>query len=135
MLQSGCKLKLATAKNGYVVSYAFGKKKRVVLNFVFRKKALVIRIYGDNVRQYHDFLDCLPVEMQQSIKKAPNCKRFEVPPKCNSKCGGNVFTMDGTQYQKCRYSCFMFEVNDSSIPAITTFIKNELEARNNDRLC
>jgi len=129
LLQSGCKLKLSSAKNGYVVSYAYGKKTRVILNFVFRKKALVVRIYGDNARQYLDFLNSLPVAMKKTIEKAPNCKRFEVPPKCNSLCGGNVFTMDGIQYQKCRYSCFMFVVDDISIPAITTFINNELSAR------
>jgi hypothetical protein len=40
MLQGGCKLKLTPAKSGYVVSYAHGKSKRVIMNFVFRKKGL-----------------------------------------------------------------------------------------------
>ena len=48
LLTNGCKLKMASANIGYVVSYQHGRKKRVVLNFVFRKTGLVARIYGNN---------------------------------------------------------------------------------------
>ena len=129
LLGSGCTLKLATAKNGYVVSYTHIKSKRVIMNFVFRKKGLVTRIYGDNVGQYPDILKSLPEKMLKSIEKAPNCKRFENPPRCSPKCGGYVFAINDTQYQKCRYNCFMFEVDDESIPYITMFLENELKER------
>ena len=130
MTQYGCKLKIATSKSGYVVSYTHAKSKKVILNFVFRKSGLVVRIYGDSVGQYLDLLEALPDKMRKVIEKAPSCKRFEDPPRCNSKCGGYVFILGGTQYQKCRYNCFMFGVDHESIPFIDRFIENEVGARN-----
>ena len=130
LLQNDCKIKLTQAKNGYVVSYPHGKKKRVVMNFVFRKSGLVVRIYGDHVGQYLDLLETLPENMKKSIEKAPACKRFEDPPKCSQNCVGYVFNMDEKQHQKCRYNAFMFEVNDENIPFIRTLVEKELEARN-----
>jgi len=132
LLQNNCKLKLTQAKNGYVVSYPHGKKKRVVMNFVFRKNGLVARIYGDNIGQYLDFLESLPDKMTEGIKKAPNCKRFDDPPKCSENCIGYIFTHKGEQYQKCRYNCFMLEVDEESIPFIRTFIEKELEIRSKE---
>jgi len=129
LLIDGCKLKITSAKNGYVVSYQHGRKKRVVLNFVFRKIGLVARIYGDNVGAYSDVLGSLPDSIKNSVKKAPSCKRFDDPPRCNSNCRGYVFSIDDVQYQKCRYNCFMFEVCDESIPLIRTFIEKELALR------
>ena len=129
MLECGCTLKMALAKNGYVVSYNYGKKKRVIMNFVFRKGVLFSRIYGDYVGQYADILDTFPKKIIKSITKAPVCKRFEDPSKCNQKCGGYMFTMNGTQYQKCRYSCFLFAVDDESIPVIRTLYEHELKCR------
>ena len=131
MLGEGCKLKMQLAKNGYVVSYSHGKTKRVVMNFVFRKSGLIARIYGDNVGQYENFLETLPEAMKKDIENSPKCKRFNEPPGCNSKCGGNVFTLGGTLYQKCRYNCFMFNVNDECIPFIRGFLEHELQAREN----
>ena len=129
MLNNGCALKITTAKNGFVVSYQHLAKKRVVMNFVFRKKGLVVRIYGDHVGEYPEFLEKFPETMKESIRKAPSCKRFDTPPKCNSKCGGYVFNLGNTQYQKCRYSCFMYVVDDERIPFITAHIERELAAR------
>ena len=129
LLNNGCVLKMANAKNGFVVSYQHVAKKRVVMNFVFRKNGLVARIYGDHVGEYPEFLETLPDSMRISIQTAPACKRFDNPPKCNSKCGGYVFSIGGMQYQKCRYNCFLFVVSDESIPFITTHIEKELAAR------
>jgi len=129
LLKNGNKLKMTSAKNGYVVSYQYGKKKRVLMNFVFRKSGLVARIYGDHVGQYLELLESLPESMKKAVNKAPVCKRFEDPPKCNSKCVGYVFSFDGAQQQKCRYNCFLFEVNNESIPFIQTMIEKELECR------
>jgi len=129
MLQNGCKLKLMLAKNGYVVSYPHGKSKRVIMNFVFRKKCLVARIYGDFIGQYAEILETLPEKMKSTIEKAPVCKRFEDPSQCNSKCGGYVFALKDTQFQKCRYSCFMFRVDNETAPFIQTFLENELRIR------
>jgi len=129
LLQNDNKLKMTSAKNGYVVSYQYGKKKRVLMNFVFRKSGLVARIYADHIGQYIDVLESVSVSMKKAVEKAPKCKRFEEPTSCNPKCSGYVFTLGDTQHQKCRYNCFMFNVNDESIPFIRTMIEKELECR------
>ena len=132
LLQNDCKLKMTSAKNGYVVSYQYGKKKRVLLNFVFRKSRLVTRIYADHIGQYVDLLETVSVNMKRAVEKAPKCKRFEEPTSCNPKCSGYVFNMGGVQHQKCRYNCFMFEVTDESIPFIRTIVEKELKCRSEE---
>ena len=129
MVKNECTLKMTDAKNGYVVSYQQGKKKRVILNFVFRKNGLHARIYADHVAQYLDLLESLPESMKKAVVKAPSCKRFDDPPKCNSKCIGYIFTIADTQHQKCRYNCFLFLVTNESIPHIWTLVEKELSLR------
>lgn len=124
LLQSGCKVKYQLAKSGYVVSYSHIKDKHVVANFVFRKSGLVIRIYGDYVNRYIEFMETLPDTMIKAIEKAPDCKL------CNSRClKGYVFSIKGTRHQKCRYNSFMFAINDESIPYIKGFLENEIRER------
>lgn len=128
LLDCGCKLKLQTAKSGgYIVSYQHGKSKRVLLNFVFRKSGLVARIYGDHTQQYADFLNSLPEQMVKAIEKSGSeCKL------CNARCPkGYVFSIQDKSYSKCRYNCFMFPVDEDSIPYIEAFIKNEMVERDN----
>jgi len=127
--ENGCTLKVTDAKSGCMVSYQYGKKKRVVLNFVFRKSGLQARVYCGHVGQYLETIEALPDEMKKSIEKAPKCKRFEDPPKCSPKCIGYVFPLAGTHHQKCRYYSFFFEVNDGTIPHIRTLVKKELSCR------
>jgi len=129
LLENDCKLKMASAKNGYVVSYQYGKKKRVLMNFVFRKSGLVTRIYADHIGQFIDVLEAAPESMKKTVIKAPVCKRFEDPTSCNSKCGGYLFNLSDAQHQKCRYNCFLFVVNEESIPHIRMMIEKELECR------
>jgi hypothetical protein len=129
LIEKKCRMKMDVAKNGYLVSYS-DEKKRVIANFVFRKVGLVIRIYGDAVSQYNDFLETLPDEMVKAIEKAPVCKRLIDITKCNSKCRmGYEFTLKGVRYQKCQYNCFMFPVTYESIPYITGILERELAAR------
>ena len=128
--ENGYKLKLDAAKSGYVASYSHAKAKRVIMNFVFRKGGLVIRIYGDHVNRYINFMQTLPESMVKTIEKSPVCKRLLDPNQCNSRCGmGYDFEIKGNRNQKCRYNCFMFEVNDENIPFIKQFIENEIRER------
>lgn len=130
LLLNGCTIKIALAKNGYLVSYTYAKMKRVIMNFVFRKKGLVIRIYGDHVNKYMDFLETLPEAMIKSIEKSPVCKRLVDPVTCNSRCSmGYDFKIHGAHYQRCKYNCFMFEVNEENNPFLKTFLENELKER------
>lgn len=128
LLQNGCTINILSAKSGYVVSYYYSKK--VIANYVFRKKGLLIRIYAENIGSYGGFLDGLPEEMIKAIEKASACKRLLDPLKCNSRCPmGYVFTLKGEDYKKCRYGCFMFQVNAESEPYIKTFLEKELKER------
>lgn len=130
LIQNGCKIKIDLAKNGYLVSYSHAKTKRVVANFVFRKNGLVIRIYGDYINKYIDFAETLPAAMIKSIEKAPVCKRLIDPTTCNSRCSmGYDFTIKGVQYKRCKYNCFMFEINDDNIPFVKAFLENEIKER------
>lgn len=130
LLENDCSVKIESAKSGYVVSYSLNKTKKVVANYVFRKKGLIIRIYGDYVSNYMEFINTLPEEMAKAIEKAPVCKRLVDPAKCNSRCPmGYVFTLKGTEYQKCRYNSFMFLINDENTSYIKTFLEHELEER------
>lgn len=130
LLESGCGLKMQLAKSGHVVSYTDPKTKKVTANFVSRKKGPVVRIYGDNAYKYMDFLESLPEAMIKFVGKSPDCKRLLDPAKCNQKCPmGYTLTLNGDTYKKCRYGCFMFEMNADSAPYIKTFLENELRER------
>lgn len=127
LLENGCKSTIELKKTGYFVSYTFNKTKKSIVNFVFRKKGLIIRIYGENAYKYLEFLDTLPNEMVSSIKKAPVCKRLINPNDCNSKCSmGYDFVIKDTHFQKCRYNCFMFDINNENNDYIKTFVEHEL---------
>lgn len=124
---SGCKIEVKEAKSGYVVSYLYNKK--TLLNYVFRKKGIIARIYGNHVIDYMEFLDTLPDGMVKAIQDAPDCKRLLNPRDCNPKCAmGNDFILRGQRHQKCRYSAFMFLLCEENNPFIKSFIKSELEA-------
>ena len=130
LLKSGYKVKIEMAKSGFLVSYSDAKSKRSIANFVFRKSGLVVRIYGEHVNQYLDFIEMLPDSMVKTIDKAPICKRLVDPTACNSRCPmGYDFMMKGKHHQKCRYSGFMFQVNDESVPVIKTFLEREVKER------
>lgn len=130
LLNNGCKYKIEAAKSGFVVSYSHPETKKVVVNYVFRKSGLIIRIYGDNINKYADILDKLPDGMVKAIQKAPVCKRLVDPEKCNSRCAmGYQFNLKGTDYQKCRYSSFMFEIKDENYASVRDFLEHELKER------
>ena len=125
----GCKLELKQARNGYVASYQL--KKKVVCNFVFRKKGMLFRLYGDNYKHYSAILEHLPASMQKEIAAASVCKRLVVDPQsCNPKCHmGYDITIQGNHYQPCRYNGLMFLITDESKPYIRQLATQEILAR------
>jgi hypothetical protein len=129
LLNNGCKVTFEEKKSGLLASYKHTKSKKALLNFVFRKQGIIVRIYGENAYKYLDFLNTLPEEMVQSIADATVCKRL-VYNECSLKCGGYDVTIGGERFQKCRYSGFMFLVTDKSIPFIKSFVENEITERN-----
>ena len=126
----GYKCKIENKANGFLVSYGQPKTRRVILNFLARKKGLYTRIYGDHCGAYADFLRALPGDMEKEIAGASNCKRLLDPADCNSRCPmGYDFAVGENAYKKCRYSCFQFLVTPESIPVIEAFIEKERGAR------
>ena len=85
--KSGCTYKIEAAKSGHVLSYILPRSKKVLLNYVFRKNGMIVRIYGDFVNNYSDILETLPKGMADSIEKSPPCKRLNDLTKCNSRWG------------------------------------------------
>jgi len=128
LTEQGCVMTLKKAASGHVVSYA--KNKKVIANFVSRKKGPMVRVYGDNVNKYPCFIETLPEAMLKAIDKAPACKRLLDPATCNSRCSmGYDFTVKDTHHKKCKYSCFMFELNDTNFPYIKDFLEREAKER------
>lgn len=126
LIELGCKIEIKSAKSGYMVSYIYNKK--TMANYVFRKKRMLVRIYGVHVNDYEEFLETLPDGMVLAIQKASVCKRMADPTACNSKCSmGYDFWLKGEHYQKCRNSAFMFLVCPKNNPFIQSFMINEVK--------
>lgn len=126
LMELGCKIEIKSAKSGYMVSYLYNKK--TVANYVFRRKGMLVRIYGVHVGEYEKVLETLPDKMIREIQKAPICKRLADPTACNPKCSmGYDFWLKGEHYQKCRNSAFLFLVCPQNNPFIQSLILNEVE--------
>jgi len=128
MLKNGCKPTFEEKKSGLLGSYKHTKTKRSVINLLFRKKGFIVRIYGENIGEYPDFLNSLPAKMVESINGASICKRL-VHNTCSPKCLGYDFKIEGKHFQKCRYNCFEFLVTNKSKKYIKSFVENETKAR------
>lgn len=130
LTENGCTVKVELAKSGYVVSFHHPGSNRVIVNYIFRKKGLLVRVYGDNVGEYQELLSTFPEAIQKDIVKAPICRRLHDPNKCNGRCPmGNVFTLQGEEHKKCRYSNFMIRLDDESGPFVRELVLHELRAR------
>jgi hypothetical protein len=128
LLDNGCKVTFEEKKSGFLASYKIGKPQRAIMNFVFRRKGILTRIYGEGISGYPDLLNALPEEMVKSIEKAGICKRL-VHDTCSPKCIGYDFTIGNEHFQKCRYSCFEFLLTDESNPYIRAFVEHEIKER------
>lgn len=128
-LNNGCKLEIKEAKQGYVVTYTYAKdKKRVALmNYVFRKSGMLVRIYARHVGMYQSFLNSLPENMKKSVLKAGDCKRLTGTSECSPTCtAGYDFMMDGVNYKKCKNSAFFWNVELPSMEYIKKMLEHEL---------
>ncbi len=128
--EDGYKQKIEQKATGYFVGYLHPKTRRSILNFLFRKKALQVRIYADYCGQYLDFFEKFSPEMEKCVIKALPCKRLINPADCNPKCvTGYDFYIGENRYKKCRYNCFQFEVTAETAPILAEFINNEQNCR------
>jgi len=128
MVSNGCKATIEEKKNGFLASYKHVKLKRSIINVLFRKAGMLVRIYGENAHNYLEFMNGLPKEMVESISGSGDCGRL-VNNTCSTKCSGYDVTIGGERYQKCRYNAFEFLVTEESKPFIKLFIENELRER------
>jgi hypothetical protein len=128
LMDNGCKVTVEEKKSGFFASYKHGKPKKSIVNLLFRKKALFVRIYGENAGKYLDFLNTLPEEMVRSIENASVCKRL-VHNTCSPTCSGYDVTIGSERFQKCRYGGFEFLVTNESNPYIKSFVENETKER------
>jgi len=126
MLNNGCKGTFEEKKTGLLASYKHNKKS--VINVLLKSRGLIVRIYGEHLAGYRDFLNTLPEEMVKSIQKASKCKRL-VFNTCSPKCTGYDFIINDEHFQNCRYNCFEFLVTDNSALFIKAFIDNEIKER------
>jgi len=130
LLGDGYRCRIESKANGFLVSYSHPQTKRSILNFLFRKGRLHVRLYADCLDGYAGLLDRLPGSMERAIAKAPVCKRLLDPAQCNSRCPmGYAFTIRGSRYQKCRYNCFLLEVTPESAPVLAALIGEERGGR------
>lgn len=126
LIQHGCIMDIKKARSGYMAAYLYGKK--TIVNYVFRKKGMLVRIYGAHIQQYEACLDDLPSEMSSAIQKAKVCKRLLDPTACNPKCSmGYDFHMHQEHYQKCRNSAFMFWVCPDHHPYLRSLLLQEVQ--------
>ncbi|MCL2563829.1 MAG: hypothetical protein FWE08_07330 [Oscillospiraceae bacterium] len=124
----GCKATCEAKKSGPFASYKHTKSKKSIVNFLSRKTGMRIRIYGESVGNYLDFLQTLPEEMVQSIEGAGDCTRL-TQNACSPKCMGYDVIIDGKRFQKCRYGGFEFPVTEGNEPYIRSFIECEVNGR------
>ncbi|MDL2318803.1 hypothetical protein LJC74_07020 [Eubacteriales bacterium OttesenSCG-928-A19] len=130
LLENGCKTRVQLAKSGYVVSYDHAGSKRVIANYVFRRKGMLMRLYADHVGAYEDQLQALPESMRKAIAKSPTCKRLIDPTRCSPHCRmGNTFTLDGEEHKKCRFTNFLLLVDEESQPYLRGLLEREMAAR------
>ena len=128
-LEFDCKADVKEAKQGFAVSYYYlkEKKKIVIMNYVFRKKGMLVRIYARHIDRYQQVLNCLPEAMKMDVIKGGDCKRLTGVSVCSPTCtAGYEFEMDGKKYQKCKNSAFFWLVSSDSKDFILQILENEL---------
>ena len=127
LLGKECKRKIEPAKNGYVTTYMLPGSGKSLLNYVFRKKGIQIRIYAEGISDYDAILNDFPDKMKKEIIKSGDCKKL-VGGTCSPICSaGYTFIMDGVEYKKCRSMAFLHKIDEESADYILKLIKSELE--------
>ena len=115
------------AKSGPVLSYM--KDKKVLLNYVYRKGGIKVRLYATGIAAYEDCLAVLPDSMKAELKKATDCKKLNGLT-CTPACpGGYTYTLDGDLLKKCRSMAFLMTLNQKTAEYIQTLILREAGER------
>ena len=127
LIAKGSKRTIKAAKSGFVTSYSSPTSGRALLNYVFRKSGVKMRIYAEHIGEHSEVLNCLPDKMKADIKKAGDCKKLTgltCTPTCTA---GYTFVMDGEEYRKCKNMAFFHSLTAGNIEHILKLIKAEIE--------
>ena len=128
LVQKDCKVKITSSKtNPFLL--AFTQKRKGVMSLYLRKKGLKARINVNNLEKYPDLVNSLPETMVNQLDKSSKCKNMIEGQKCWDGCIGYDFHLGETHYQKCKFSCFQFDVEEESIPVLFELLNSELNAR------
>ena len=115
------------AKSGPVLSYI--KDGKSLLNCVYRKSGIKVRLYAAGIAAYEDCLAALPDSMKAELKKAADCKRLNGLT-CTPACpGGYAYTLDGELLKKCRSMAFLMTLNQKTAEYIQTLVLREAGER------
>ena len=126
LTSKGSKRTIKSAKSGFVTSYTSPVSGKTLLNYVFRKTGVKIRIYAQSIGTYADILSDFPENMKNDIRKAGDCKKL-CGLKCSPTCpGGYSFSMDGGEYKKCKNMAFFHSLTEENYDAIEMLIRSEL---------
>ncbi|MDD8037608.1 MAG: hypothetical protein PHC59_15810 [Thomasclavelia ramosa] len=118
--------KIKSAKSGFVTSYINPNTGKTLLNYVFRKTGVKMRIYAAGVSNYDTILNEFPEKMKKEIKKASDCKKL-TGGTCSPTCpAGYTFLLEGTEYKKCRNMAFFHDLNQESSEYILKLLQSEL---------
>ncbi len=126
LTENESKRTIKSAKSGFVTSYSNPKTGKALLNYVFRKTGVKMRIYAQNIGDYDDILTDFPDNMKKDIVKAGDCKKLNGL-KCSPTCGGGYsFTLDGAQYKKCKNMAFFHNLEEKNFEPIRKLIYEEI---------
>ena len=126
LTSKGSKRTIKSAKSGFVTSYASPVTGKALLNYVFRKTGVKMRIYAQSIGAHADILSDFPENMKNDIRKAGDCKKL-CGLKCSPTCpGGYSFSMDGEEYKKCKNMAFFHSLTEENYDAIEKLIRSEL---------
>ena len=123
----GSKRTVKAAKSGFVASYTSPKTGRALLNYVFRKTGVKVRVYAEHIGSHPEVLRDLPRGMKAEIQKAGDCKRLSgqiCSPTCKT---GYTFVMDGVEYRKCKNTAFFHSLTAENLEHILNLVKTEME--------
>ena len=115
------------AKSGPVLSYM--KDRKVLLNYVYRKSGIKVRLYAAGIAAYEDCLAAIPDSMKTELKKATDCKKLNGLPGTPTCPGGYTYTLDGELLKKCRSTAFLMTLNQKTAEYIQTLILREAGER------
>ena len=123
----GSKRRIKAAKSGFVTSYSSPSSGRALLNYVFRKSGVKMRIYAQHIGEYPEVLNSFPDSMKADIQKAGNCKKL-TGANCTPTCtAGYTFFMDGREYRKCKNMAFFHSLTAGNTAHILKLIRAEIE--------